>query len=99
MLFNTSFVSRKYCLLLQSDYSIRVDSEWSIDGQARASDTSSFSPCHMNHSALRHNVVRSTSRKQQKVSFFTEREVQVSQGLPPVVCHLRMVSCPGLTCI
>lgn len=64
-----------------SDYSIRVDSEWSIDGQARASDTSSFSPCHMNHSALRHNVVRSTSRKQQKVSFFTEREVQVGEEL------------------
>ena len=63
--------------MVQSDYSIRIDQEWSIDGQQRASDTATFSPCHMNHSGSRHNVVRSTSRRHQRVSFFTARDIQV----------------------
>ncbi|DBA77301.1 hypothetical protein WJX79_008098 [Trebouxia sp. C0005] len=64
-----------------SDYSIRIDQEWSIDGQSRAPDTSAFSPCHMNHSTTRHNVVRSTSRRQQKVSFFTATDIKVDEEL------------------
>lgn len=64
-----------------SDYSIRIDQEWSIDGQSRAPNTSIFSPCHMNHSTTRHNVVRSTSRRQQKVSFFTAADIKVDEEL------------------
>ncbi len=63
--------------VVQSDYSIRIDQEWSVDGQSRAPDTSTFSPCHMNHSTSRHNVVRSTSRRQQKVSFLTATDIKV----------------------
>ncbi|DBB09159.1 hypothetical protein WJX82_002108 [Trebouxia sp. C0006] len=64
-----------------SDYSIRIDQEWSIDGQSRAPDASTFSPCHMNHSTSRHNVVRSTSRRQQKVSFFTATDIKIDEEL------------------
>ena len=64
--------------VLQSDYCIRIDREWSIDGCARAKDTSRFSPCHMNHSSSRNNVVRSTSRRDKRVSFFAAQDIKVT---------------------
>lgn len=64
-----------------ADYCIKVDKEWSIDGRDRAQITSSFSPCHMNHSGVRQNVVRSTKRRQRTVSFFTQRDIQVGEEL------------------
>lgn len=65
-------------VVLQADYCIKLDRKWSIDGRDRAADTSVFSPCHMNHSGSRQNVVRSTKRRQRKISFFTQRDIQVS---------------------
>lgn len=66
-----------HLVVLQADYCIKVDREWSIDGRDRAANTSVFSPCHMNHSGSRQNVVRSTKRQQRKISFFTQRDIQV----------------------
>ena len=87
---------------MQSDYSIRIDQEWSIDGCSRALDTSAFSPCHMNHSTRCRNVVRSTSRRKRKVSFFTDSDIQVmlcahASVLLPCDCFVR---CPqGEWCV
>lgn len=64
-----------------ADYCIKVDREWTIDGRDRAQDTSRFSPCHMNHSGVRHNVVRSTKRRDRTVSFFTRKDIQVGEEL------------------
>jgi len=61
----------------QSDHSIRIDDRLVIDGRARAKDTETFSPCHMNHSSRRANVGRHTQRRAGRVSFYTLRDVQV----------------------
>ena len=47
---------------VQSDYCIGIDREWTLDGAERVKDTTSFSPCHMNHSLKRSNVLRSCKR-------------------------------------
>lgn len=62
---------------------MRIDREWTVDAAERACITEAFSPCHMNHSASRHNVVRSVNRVAQRVSFFAGRDIQVE--LAPVV--------------
>lgn len=67
---------------MQADYCIKVDREWSIDGRDRATDTTKFSPCHMNHSGSRQNVVRSTKRRQRKISFFAKTDIEVNYLAP-----------------
>lgn len=63
---------------LQSDYCIRIDNEWTIDGAERAKDSSSFSACHMNHAGgAASNVGRLTIRKQRAVRFYAKRDIQV----------------------
>lgn len=64
-----------------ADYCIKVDREWSIDGRDRATDTTKFSPCHMNHSGSRQNVVRSTKRRQRKISFFAKTDIEAGEEL------------------
>ncbi|KAK9823631.1 hypothetical protein WJX72_004345 [[Myrmecia] bisecta] len=64
-----------------SDYCMRLDQEWTIDGRERAQDTAAFSPCHLNHSASRMNVVRQTSRRERRVSFYTMRDLQAGEEL------------------
>lgn len=64
--------------VLQSDYCIRIDDEWTIDGAERATDTTTFSACHMNHAAgAASNVARLTFRRQQSVRFYAKRDIQV----------------------
>ena len=65
-------------IALQSDYCIRIDSEWTIDGAERATDTTTFSACHMNHAAgAASNVARLTFRREQSVRFYAKRGIQV----------------------
>jgi hypothetical protein len=63
---------------LQSDYCIRIDNEWTIDGAERATDTATFSACHMNHATgAASNVARLTFRREQAVRFYAKRDIQV----------------------
>lgn len=63
---------------LQSDYCIRIDNQWTIDGAQRAQDTSTFSACHMNHAGGdASNVARLTFRKRKAVRFFAKRDIEV----------------------
>lgn len=66
-----------------SDYCIRVDDEWTIDGAERASNTADFSACHMNHATAGTvaNVARQTFRQQRRVQFSAQREIQVGEEL------------------
>ncbi len=64
--------------VLQSDYCIRINNEWTIDGAERATDTSTFSACHMNHAAgAVSNVARLTFRREQSVRFYAKRDIRV----------------------
>lgn len=62
---------------MQSDYCIGIDREWTLDGAERVKDTATFSPCLMNHSSKRSNVLRSCRRADKQVQFFTARHIQV----------------------
>ncbi len=63
---------------MQSDYCIRVDAQWTIDGAERAQHTTFFSACHMNHAGGRAaNVARQTFRRQREVRFYASRNIQV----------------------
>eukprot|EP00884_Botryococcus_braunii_P015259 jgi/Botrbrau1/2416/Bobra.0395s0042.2 len=64
-----------------SDYCIRIDQEWTIDAAERARCLDVFSPCHMNHSASRFNVVRSTNRAAKRILFFTKTDVKAGEEL------------------
>jgi hypothetical protein len=61
---------------MQSDYCIGIDSEWVLDGAQRAQDTSSFSPCHINHSRTGYNVARRTLRKEKKVQLLAVHDIR-----------------------
>lgn len=50
-----------------------VDRDTVIDAAAWVAATDSWHPVHMNHSRLRHNVVRYYQRAQGRVSFFASR--------------------------
>ena len=70
----------------QSDYCIRVDGQWTIDGAERAADTTSFSACHMNHGAgVTGNVARQTLRRERRVKFYACRDITVSPPLAVVL--------------
>lgn len=65
-----------------SDYCIRIDNQWTIDGAERAQDTSAFSACHMNHAGGNaSNVARLTFRKQKAVRFFAKRDIEAGEEL------------------
>lgn len=59
-----------------SDYCITVDSEFVIDGAARALDRENFSCCHINHSSTRFNVSRRTLPREQCVQIFTNQDIR-----------------------
>eukprot|EP01023_Acetabularia_acetabulum_P055120 TRINITY_DN6337_c0_g1_i5.p1 TRINITY_DN6337_c0_g1~~TRINITY_DN6337_c0_g1_i5.p1 ORF type:complete len:329 (+),score=25.82 TRINITY_DN6337_c0_g1_i5:169-1155(+) len=63
------------------DYCIGINSQYCLDGAERAQQTQDFSPCHMNHSRQRFNVVRRTLRTQKKVLFFAGREIKKGEEL------------------
>jgi SET domain-containing protein len=59
-----------------SDYCIAIDSEYVLDGAARALDRENFSSCHINHSATRNNVSRRTLPRQQSVQIFANQDIR-----------------------
>ena len=67
-------------ILVQSDYAICIDQEWTLDACDRVKDLSSFSPCHINHSSTRNNVIRKPLRSEHAIHFFAKRHIQV--------CHM-----------
>lgn len=64
-----------------ADYCMTIDGEWCLDGSERSRDTGTFSACHINHSATRHNVARRTLRKQQQVELFATRDIAPGEEL------------------
>jgi hypothetical protein len=60
----------------QSDYCMKIDAEWALDGAERAKDTSRFSGCHLNHSRQRFNIARRTLRKERRVELFAVRDIR-----------------------
>ena len=62
--------------VVQSDYCIGIDREWTIDG-SREAQRDAFCLAHINHSAGRSNLQRRTVRRQRKVAFVTARPIQV----------------------
>jgi len=65
-----------------SDYCIRVDAQWTIDGAGRAPDTSAFSACHMNHAGgAVANVARQTLRHDRRVMFYAQRDISAGEEL------------------
>lgn len=86
-------------MCVQSDYCIRVDGQWTIDGAERAADTASFSACHMNHgpSAAR-NVVRQTLRRERRVVFYACRDIPVSPPLLVVLLYTADWRCYSHMC-
>ena len=58
-----------------------IDDEWTIDAAARVADTTNFHLSHLNHSRGRANVRRYYRRAEQRISFFTDRDVQPGEEL------------------
>ncbi|KAI7844419.1 hypothetical protein COHA_002013 [Chlorella ohadii] len=63
------------------DFAAAIDDEWTIDAAAAVGNTACFHPVHMNHSRGRANVRRFYARGQQRISFFTTRDVQPGEEL------------------
>ena len=64
----------------QSDYCIRVDRTWTLDGASRAADTARPSPCHVNHARPpKANVCRITRRKERKVELYASRPLEMGE--------------------
>ena len=74
--------------LMQSDYAICVDNEYTLDARERVKDISTFSPCHINHSAYRKNVVRKPLRDQLQIHFFASKDIYVRTFFVSAWCIL-----------
>ena len=65
-----------------ADYCMRIDRDWTVDGAERAADTSTFSPCHINHArGGRANVTRLTRRRARRVDLYAARQVRPGEEL------------------
>jgi hypothetical protein len=82
MLDTAAFLTR-YPTGARSEYAIAVDSMYVIDAKHVAVGTGEFTPAHMNHSRRKQltNVNRIHWRREQRVSFFTSRDVEVGEEL------------------
>ena len=65
-----------------ADYCMRIDRTWTVDGAARAADTATFSPCHINHGRPgRANVARVTRRAERRVDLYAARDLAPGEEL------------------
>jgi hypothetical protein len=70
---STAFTARYPQLL--ADFAMAIDDEYVIDAVDSVANIACFHPVHMNHSSRRANVKRYYERKNQRVKFFTIRDV------------------------
>jgi len=76
---STAFIARYPDQL--ADFAMAIDDHYVVDAVASVANIACFHPVHMNHSAGRANVKRYYERKNQRVLFFTTRDVLQGEEL------------------
>jgi hypothetical protein len=64
-----------------ADFAMALDEEYVVDAVGSVANLGCFHPVHMNHSAGRANVKRYYERKNQRVLFFTTRDILQGEEL------------------